>query len=301
MDSEVWHIEPTSKCILECPLCDRTLFYQKFKNRELNEIDIERLINFFSPAPKKVQMTGNNGDPIYHSKFHTLCSRLKEIGCDIKITTNGSKKNKDWWLKLSKILTKKDIVTFSIDGLRDTNKIYRINSDWDSIMEGVKILSDSPVNLEWKFLVFSHNELQIDEARTLATSMGMTFRLEFSDRWWGDNTLMPSKKYVNDHYNFQRKELQGENQTAKMIPKCLNREMIPYIDSAGNFYPCCYTGLYGFRHKDIFDPRRKKFHISDHTAEEILKNKEVIDFYERTKNYDSASKCCKIYCGVDNG
>ena len=25
-----WHIEPTSKCTLECPLCDRTWFYEKF-------------------------------------------------------------------------------------------------------------------------------------------------------------------------------------------------------------------------------------------------------------------------------
>ena len=41
MDNISWHIEPTSKCTLECPLCDRTWFYNKFGRRELHEINVE--------------------------------------------------------------------------------------------------------------------------------------------------------------------------------------------------------------------------------------------------------------------
>jgi len=42
------HIEPTSKCTLECPLCDRTWFFKTFKKRLLHEIDIDRLADFVS-------------------------------------------------------------------------------------------------------------------------------------------------------------------------------------------------------------------------------------------------------------
>ena len=67
-DSVDWHIEPTSKCTLECPLCDRTWFYEKFKKRELHEINVEQLTMFLG-SNAKIYFCGNNGDPIYHSKF----------------------------------------------------------------------------------------------------------------------------------------------------------------------------------------------------------------------------------------
>ena len=94
MDNNIsWHIEPTNKCILECPLCDRTWFYKKFKKRLSHEINIDQLLNFFNGVPYNINFCGNNGDPIYHSKFHELCSRLKKTGCKISIVTNGSKKS----------------------------------------------------------------------------------------------------------------------------------------------------------------------------------------------------------------
>ena len=72
-----FHIEPTSKCTLECPLCDRTWFYEKFKKRELHEINVEQLTMFLG-SNAKIYFCGNNGDPIYHSKFIELCSKLVE-------------------------------------------------------------------------------------------------------------------------------------------------------------------------------------------------------------------------------
>ena len=41
-----FHIETTSKCTLECPLCDRTWFEKKFKKRLLHEIDVDTIVNF---------------------------------------------------------------------------------------------------------------------------------------------------------------------------------------------------------------------------------------------------------------
>ena len=305
MDNQIWHIEPTSKCILECPLCDRTWFYNSFKKREIHEIKIDHLVNFFKDNPKTINMCGNNGDPIYHSNFISLCKRLKDIKCNLQITTNGSKKKKEWWEELANTLGEKDRVMFSIDGLEDTNKIYRINSSWQSIMLGIKILKkkNKKIDLRWKFIVFKHNEHQIEEAQKIAEDLGMKFRVEYSDRWWKKD-MMPSAKYIDKTYMHMEKESANKVTKGKMVPRCLLKnwsKMNLYIDSGGNFYPCCYKGLYSHRHNDIFDPRLKKFNIANNTMRDILENDQIQKFFDNTKHYETASKCCKIYCGVSNG
>ena len=135
-----FHIEPTSKCTLECPLCDRTWFYETFKKRNLHEINIEHLVEFVG-TNAKINMCGNNGDPIYHSRFLDLCIRLKDNNCKISITTNGSSKTKSWWKKLNSILDENDILQFSIDGLEDTNHLDRKNAKWNSIMNGIGVFA----------------------------------------------------------------------------------------------------------------------------------------------------------------
>lgn len=298
-----WHIEPTSKCILECPLCDRTWFYKKFKRREIHEINIEHLVNFLGKGAM-VTFCGNNGDPIYHSKFLDLCKKLKSNNTQISITTNGSKKKKEWWKSLVKMLDKNDKITFSIDGLEDTNHLYRINADWQSIIEGIKIATNSYVKTKWKFIVFKHNQHQINDAEKLSKKLNIDeFKVIASDRWW-DKSLMPDKKYVDERYIHQNKLIINDEQDGKIIPKCINNGEPSndlYIDSAGNFYPCCWQGLYAFRHKDIFNPSLQKFNIKNFTASTILNNNQIKEFFSNIFNYEKVNKCCKIYCGVING
>jgi sulfatase maturation enzyme AslB (radical SAM superfamily) len=177
-----FHIEPTSKCTLECPLCDRTWFYETFKKRELHEINIEHLVNFVGPNAD-VNMCGNNGDPIYHSGFHSLCQRLKNNNCKLSITTNGSAKTKKWWNELNAILDNNDTVTFSIDGLEDTNHLYRKNAKWKSIMDAIEVLKVRKCQMVWKYIVFKHNQHQIKEAMELSNQFGFDcFKLEHSQQ-----------------------------------------------------------------------------------------------------------------------
>ena len=41
--------------------------------------------------------------------------------------------------------------------------------------------------------------------------------------------------------------------------------------------------------------------IKDHNVNSILTNNKVQEFFTKIKDYESASHCCKIYCGVNNG
>ena len=298
-----WHIEASSKCILECPLCDRTWFYNKFKKRLNDEINIQHLVNFLDGTSPDVFINGNNGDPIYHSDFHNLCLQLKKINATIEITTNGSGKKKDWWEKLCSILTKDDSIIFSIDGLKDTNHVYRKNADWNSIMDAVEVVTQHDVKTTWKFIVFKHNEHQINNVEEFSKKCGIqNFKLVKSDRWW-DKDLMPSKKYVDQSYKHQMAVTEGTEQESIIKQQCMsvqdgNPDTGLYIDSNGDFYPCCKTGLYAFRYKTIFSPKQGKYNIENNSIDQILGDRDVENFFNSTKSYNSADKCCKTYCGA---
>lgn len=305
MHNITWHIEPTSKCILECPLCDRTGFYEKFKKRELHEINIGNLINFFKDFSPNIFMCGNNGDPIYHSKFHELCSSLKNINCRVHIVTNGSGKNKKWWEKLCLMLSNEDSITFSVDGLEDTNHLYRKNAKWNSIIDAINIATKYDINTIWKFIVFKHNQHQIEDAKKLSKFLKVkNFQLEKSNRWWKTD-LMPDEKYVDASYKHQIAAAKKIDKKTIIKQQCMTvSNSVPdkhlYIDAEGNFYPCCKMGSYAFRYKHIFSPKLKKYNIKNNTIEQILNANEVKQFFETTKSYETADKCCKIYCGVNN-
>jgi len=295
-----FHIEPTSKCTLECPLCDRTWFYKTFKKRSLHEINVQHLVDFVG-VNGNVAMCGNNGDPIYHSDFHTLCKKLKDNNCKISITTNGSAKTKTWWKKLNDILDKDDTLIFSIDGLEDTNHIYRKNAKWKSIIGAIEVFAKRKCKLHWKYIVFKHNQHQIKEAKELSSRLKFDyFLLEHSDRWLDGEELMPDREFVDTYYQQQQKVLIDPNFKPDMEPNCLVDQKPSnklYIDAEGDFYPCCWMGNYRYKYKSLFSPKQNNFNIADNTLDDILNSDHVKDFFESTKQFTSAHNCCKIQCG----
>ena len=73
--------------------------------------------------------------------------------CKTSVTTNGSIGSRDTWLTLAK----EDVeVVFSIDGLHDTNHLYRQDVQWNKIMERVKWFIENGGNATWKFIIFKH-------------------------------------------------------------------------------------------------------------------------------------------------
>lgn len=305
IENENWHIEPTSKCILECPLCDRTWFYETFKKRLNHEIDIDAVLNFFKDHPTHIDLCGNNGDPIYHSKIFELVQGLKKIGCKITLYTNASGKKKDWWEKFINFFDASDELIFSIDGLENTNHIYRKNADWDSISNAFSIIKNTHAHTVWKFIPFVHNQHQIKSAELFSQKIGFKeFRIEKSDRWLDNEELKPQKEFLDEGYLKQKEFLVSNEIHGSMKPFCQIYQKQPgkkfYIDAEGNFFPCCWMGSYRWKLKSIFSPKNG-YNIKTKSMKDILENKETQNFYEQIKDFKSAHKCCKMQCGVTNG
>ena len=58
---------------------------------------------------------------------------------------------------------------------------------------------------------------------------------------------------------------------------------------------------YRYKYNNVFSPKTSDFNIENNTLETILNNQKVKEFFESTKDFNSAHECCKIQCGVKNG
>lgn len=194
------HVEPTSRCTLACSKCSRTMYKGTYG---IDDLPIEHFVNICAQETHpKILLCGSLGDPIYHRNYHELLHIGLEMGKEIHTVTCGSNRSRKWWEKTAEIVSvnpKKATFTFSVDGLGDTNHLYRKNADWKSIITGLEVMRDTEAKLIWKMIVFKHNQHQIDEVEKLAKSYRMVYNQSHSSRFEGkSDPLRPDEKYVNN-------------------------------------------------------------------------------------------------------
>jgi len=180
------HVEITNKCNAACPMCDRNQFGGlPNPSRGLSEWDLKDIDKAFNNLPnlKFVYFCGTHGDPIAAKHVFEAVLAAKNAGAQIEMFTNGSLKTETWWRKFVDILDAGDRITFAIDGV-ETNHLYRQNTDVNKILKHLKIVCDSPVQTRWDYLVFKHNEHEMESSKTLAKNMGVDhFRFRRTPRF----------------------------------------------------------------------------------------------------------------------
>lgn len=235
--ARILHIESTDVCQAECPLCERETDHTFDKNgrNSLSVQDIKRILpEKIIYRLDKMFMCGNYGDPAANSDSLSIFSHFREVNSSIVLgmNTNGGLQNQYWWADMANVLYKQeDYVVFSIDGLEDTNHIYRKNVSWDRVMHNAETFIKAGGNAHWDMLVYEHNEHQVDACEQLALSMGFkTFRAKVSKRNSTISWLKPPKQWYNTPLEYD-----------KINCKALQDKTI-YLDARGNLHPCCWMG-----------------------------------------------------------
>ena len=175
------HLELSSYCNSSCPTCPRNLdggvVSPLLKPNSLSLDDIKTIMppGFISQL-ESMNMCGNYGDPIMAKDLMEIVEYISNNNqnLDLIIHTNGGVRDEDFWLKFGKVMSAmpRAKVIFSIDGLEDTNHLYRIGVEWNRLITNTRAYIAGGGRAVWDFLVFAHNEHQINEARTLAKEMG---------------------------------------------------------------------------------------------------------------------------------
>lgn len=296
-----FHIEISSKCTLRCPRCAR----QEVPNGLVNtELDLEFFKKNFTPEfiqnnLEKITFCGDDGDPIYAHDLISVIEYIKSIKpVEIVIVTNGSHKKTTWWSQLGNALDYRDSVHFSIDGYNnDSNNLYRINSDYDSIIEGLQALrAASQCKIVWAAIAFKFNEDKLDYMQQFAKQLGVdVFQLTKSTKFgsvypsYGANdALEPSTKFISSSHRFEREvvpltklgqqtnvspiNLQLFNSVKPrngVVPLCEIGNKGLYIDSQGRLFPCCWVAN-RYSHNSTWQTLAQQFNLKDKTLDQVL-------------------------------
>ena len=180
------HIELSNACNAACPMCTRFHVNSPLirPDLEIDQITIEKFKQYFPPEVvnkcEVILFCGVHGDPGMAKDLYEICEYIDEVSPKtvIRMNTNGGMRKPEFWTKMGTLFSKKLRdhwswqITFSIDGLADTNHLYRRNVDWDKLIANAKAFIDAGGRAEWDYLIFKHNEHQIDEAKQLSKDMG---------------------------------------------------------------------------------------------------------------------------------
>ena len=266
------HLEPTQKCQARCPMCDRNenggATNKYLTNADLSLEDIKKILPIsFVKQLNNLYMCGNHGDPILAPEALEIMQWLREVNPKIhlSLTTNGGARDTAFWEGMAKVV---DRVVFSVDGLEDTNHLYRQGVSWNKVEENMETFCDAGGNAEWHFLVFAYNEHQVEEARGWADMIGVNkFLVKKSGRYISTVSLnlRPEHQAVDRHGNetqllafpkdpkYQNKSKGDYNDVvdrfgsmdnyldvAEIQCKAIKKEEI-YISAEGYVFPCCWT------------------------------------------------------------
>lgn len=331
-DIRMVHLEVTERCQAGCPMCGR-FDGRGGLNRHLTEAslsleDFKRIFDDeFISKLQRLWMCGNFGDPIVAPDTMAIFEHLRDRNFKMQLDmfTNGGAKPKEWWRDLASLLTPetRSKVVFAIDGLEDTNHLYRRGVKWGKVIESVEAFVGAGGAPEWHYLVFKHNEHQIEEARSLAKSLGFKkFRVKkttrFDDSKTYENLELPKDASLrNDKYDFLvgiKNTYGSYDQFLDKTPiKCMVKdERSVYVSARGELFPCCWLGYDPYGHH-VNDPTKSGLfkYIKDFDAINALKRpmKDIFDsgYFDRIEDSwtiesvaEGRVKTCAKTCSLNN-
>jgi sulfatase maturation enzyme AslB (radical SAM superfamily) len=232
---KILHIEPTNICQAECPQCPREL-NQEFNKNDHKSLTVEDIKNILPNNTianlHKMFLCGVYGDPAGGNALE-IYKHFRTVNPNIVLgmNTNGALQSTAWWSSLGKIINQpEDYVIFSLDGLEDTNHIYRKNVIWKKALSNIAAFISAGGNAHWDMLVYKHNEHQVDECEQLARHMGFKwFRAKVSRRPLVDGLEFP--------VNWKR----PNKSTGEIMCQALSENSL-YLDCHGQLHPCCWLG-----------------------------------------------------------
>ena len=262
------HIELTTRCNARCPMCMRNYrgydYNSGYPDTELSLVDIKNILkpNFLSQL-ELVNFNGNLGDFALNSAGLEIVEYITSYNVKVNINTNGSLRGPNWWKRLALPGVE---IGFAIDGLEDTHKLYRQDTDWKRVIENARAFINAGGRAVWRFVPFDHNRHQEQTCRQMAQDLGF---VGFENIWDGrdrgpvftrsgeyshylgknefkNGNVAPVKELLQGHiqwFEASKDSIPQDKPNIEYSCKHLkNREI--YIAADGSVYPCCFLGFY---------------------------------------------------------
>lgn len=314
-------IELTSYCNAFCGACFRNKNggeLQPYVNlKHMDEetwdsiVDAETLKHITS-----FNLDGNLGDAAMHPNLVPMLEKLAKVKPEItlRMTTNGGARNTEWWADLARCLQKFKYhqLTFSVDGLEDTNHIYRRNVRWNALINNIKSFNNAGGNSRWRAIIFDHNKHQIKEMAAMAKDLGCfgflchrnrepVIKLDnHKNKLPAGVITSPDLKTFNNEYKYHEefRKIDYAKSPGKIVSEnysCpFGEEGKISIDENGYVWPCCFLSVYWMVPNSKFPTKKYKAfnNIKTNSLEDIL-TKMREDLYPAwdSAKYDICNNC----------
>ena len=319
--------ELTNMCNAGCPMCSRmgsypgglseVVYNSGWKNvsKEVHHHIIDSLV------PDKVDAIdygGCFGDPLIHPNIFELLEYTSRFNIYQEVQTNASLQTVGFWKNAAKLKNLR--IWFHIDGLEDTNHLYRRNTNFKKIEKNAKTFLDSGGRGSWVFIVFKHNEHQVEEAQELAKKWGFEeFIIKKTARGFeNDSSRYASKKimtkegvqklgyYAPENPKYRADSLEKRE---KLSVDCYSKKRGTfYVTCEEELHPCCVTGKHAYRFNNTNIEKDNiyndiKFNVKidpvNNTFNDLVKNynnlQETFEENWKCNNY----KLCDARCGTN--
>jgi MoaA/NifB/PqqE/SkfB family radical SAM enzyme len=279
--------------------------------------------DFIQENVEKITFCGDDGDPIYAHDLIEVIEYIKSVKpVKFVIVTNGSYKKTEWWTRLGSVLDHNDHIHFSIDGWhQESNEQYRVNSDWDSIIQGITTLrGSSHVYMTWAAIAFSFNQDKIADMKLLAKDLGFDqFQLTLSTKFHKvynmypkDDLLQPKDELISTthrfqrvitHFNERRESVLGAKTNLKLynqaktfgevIPLCGIGNKGLFVNSQGHLFPCCWVANRYTHNNEWTEVSKNQFDLNKRSLKEVLNDSYWSEEFEIFSRAECRTKCNK--------
>ena len=274
------HLEISSLCNAECPLCPRNFhgypLNRGYQEHNMTLAEAQQIFpELFLKQLTNILINGNFGDMVMNPQTPDIVEYFRSVNdrAHIEISTNGGARTPEFWQRLAGLGVS---VTFCIDGLEDTHSLYRRNTVWSTVLRNAEIYMAAGGSATWKFIEFDHNRHQIEAARDLSRAMGFDHFLlidkgrntgpvfdrqgqlvQIMGNYHGPrdlDTLLRGQSTQTE--SDQESWLRYAPPLADRIACQVSQDLSIYVNSLGEVYPCCYVGFnpktYGDRHRYFY-------------------------------------------------
>ena len=318
--------ELSNYCNSACPMCPRfDLNLNLIKDITNNaHTTLKIIIDKIGPAVlSKINhfySCGVLGDGAMNPECYEIYEYVKSCGAKATaLYTNGGLRNTEFWKSLATTQTQ---VIFAIDGLEDTNHLYRRNVKWAKLIENVEAFINAGGHATWDYLKFKHNQNQIEQAELLSKKLGFKkFRLKETTRWddFDSEGNWVERDHIKlDNYKLEKierdTEASGHNVTQKTKVKqsftkakinCWsyhkNKSEI-YIAANGDVSPCCWLGDLRLHEAKNIITDYNAINLNHCSLDEILNGHFFTELAKGIRGVENAYRLQTCYhtCGVSN-
>jgi MoaA/NifB/PqqE/SkfB family radical SAM enzyme len=298
-------LEITSDCNAACPGCARTLNKDILQVTSFTLEDLKRIFPTTNHiADKEFKFCGVLGDPAIHPQFADMIEYLLQHGGRTSISTNGAVGSVDMWRRIGNLAQqyhKMFFIQWCIDGHRETNHIYRVNTKWNVLERNINAFCETvgeyTARAQWVFIVFDHNEHELDIAKQHAERLGFKFATRTGMRNSYNNwvaelgkknnkqkkviTTTGDKEHKRKDEVYKLDKLIANNEVDNNIINTISCKYVHegeiFIGSNLSMWPCCFLYDSKFKNRENIVEKLSEYNngwnsLKEHSIEDIMQH-----------------------------